>query len=83
MTCRRCIEYELSLEAAMSLDTPERRCGLTEIGERNRMHQYTERVAAARLLLDKHKARCPECLASEGRPLELAFTSEPDSKVDH
>lgn len=60
MSCAQCTQLESALESAERLDSPERLEGLTLIGERNREHQYRERVAKAMMLLQRHKAQCPQ-----------------------
>ena len=65
MTCRICTELENLLASARMVDPPERLLGLTEVGERNREHQYRERVAKATMVLQKHQAQCPHRLGVE------------------
>ena len=57
-SCRICIELNSFLTRARIIDPPERLRGLTEIGERNRKHQYQERVEKATTTLQKHQAQC-------------------------
>ena len=63
MTCRICVELEISLASAQRIDPAERLAGLTLIGERNREHQYQERIAKAMMQLNKHRVQCLELSA--------------------
>lgn len=61
MICRIGKELESSLHSAEEPDSPARKIGLTEAGERNRVQQKQERVERVRTLLLKHRAICKTC----------------------
>ena len=65
MTCQICAELAISLASAQRIGPADRLEGLTLIGERNREHQYRERVARAMMKLNKHRAQCAHLAAQQ------------------
>lgn len=58
MLCRICSELQQHLNSAQQPDSPELLLGLTEAGERNRIHQRQEKLVRAEMDIERHKKVC-------------------------